>query len=47
MSIAKNVFWALLLISFAGCTKTAQENAAQQHQHKAPINSPRIGEMKS
>jgi hypothetical protein len=30
MSIAKYAFWPLLLIGFAGCTKTGQENAAQQ-----------------
>ena len=30
MSIAKYAFWPLLLIGFAGCTKTSQENAAQQ-----------------
>lgn len=30
MSIAKNAFWTLLLIGFAGCTKTGPENTAQQ-----------------
>jgi len=30
MSIAKYAFWPLLLIGFAGCTKTGQDNAAQQ-----------------
>ena len=46
MLIAKDAFWPLLLIGFAGCTKTVRENGAQQHQRKAPINSPRIGEKK-
>jgi hypothetical protein len=30
MSHAKYAFWAILLIAFAGCTRTSQENAPQQ-----------------